>query len=402
MSSVQSIRRMPREVVASIGRHLCFQDRDSAFRSNTCFAAIHARSTHHTWVMARHPGKSAVDRLRLLLARMPLLEELEVVMPAINNATVIEPWEIGNEFISVFGKRRLILAMPRVANTQSDSEFVRLMLRPFVRLGKDVVSVSNTILYSVDACKELLGSGIDVNHLYIIAPIDAELYGLKDSLLTAATSDRVKNISMILRRGTSMWLWSTFVRALSAIPGVVWRADYACSPEDATNAAIYCTTVHINRYIIFNVPSLQVLTGISNASRRSDARIRQLVLGNAPTIELLRHGEIMRQLRDLDPRVEIILTGDSIDSGTAAFIERILKGGGNRRIGICWPCKVNNPNVYARAQLTIARVVKALGGEPRELRSRFFVTVKCSGTCIEKSADMLAVLSEDERALWMI
>lgn len=395
-----SFLNIPAELVSNIGTYLTFAEKVVATSAHKAFSTIHAQSKRHTWVMAPHPGKSAVDRLRLLLARMPLLDELVVTCTDVDD---MDPWEVGDEFARVFGcmqSRRIILTMNIVdATAQADNTFTRLLLRPFTQGRVPVhVSVSQAVLCTGNACKELLMSELPIDRLYMSSLSNDDLYGIKDALSQAASKNhRIEHLSITSTHDTSMWDWPEFTNALRAIPNVCWTADYECSAEDAGKGALHCTIMHTNRYITYTTHCGLFLKSIADASRHPDARIKQLVLGHAPTSEILRRNDIMEQLRfpALRTGVDIILTGDSIDSGTAAFIVRILQDK-RRKIGIVRPERTAYPVLYARSYLAVIRAIKVIN--IKEMNDRFFVMGYFANTdTVEK---MLGILHEDERALW--
>jgi hypothetical protein len=408
------IQLLPMELISAIGENLSFRDRDAATRANSCFFNIHGRHTTHTWKMAPLPENvTLLSRLNLLLCRKPQLEELEIFLD-IKKAGVLtmQPWDwapISELFGTIERARcKIKLSMPDgVASVENESAFLRLMLRPLALMMNRIdITIASLAVTTGDACVEILSSGLNINRLFIVRPENEKLNVIKDALVLATDAKQIKKLSIVFRQGHGQYMsWSCqkFVKLIKATPYFNCQSYFAGFPENVGIASMLCDTVHICDRIAFDNESLEILSSVASSSNKQDSRIKYLCFNEAPSNELMRYPRLMNEIRRVKESVSIVISDDSFDSGSTAFIMRMISGSTGRTIGASWPQKQEAPLVYARAQITIIRTVRAMKRMRLSAKEadRLFLTDGCKFVDLESEETLLAMLPEDERALYM-
>jgi hypothetical protein len=362
---------------------------------------------------------TVLERLAMLVSREPLLEELEIMMdPKDAHIHTMEAWDWDplaralDEASSAFTCRiKLTMRATRVC-AQSDKAFLRLMLRPIMAANlakRIVVNVSFVAFVGGDACVELMALSaadhISVDRITVANSPNNEIDKICDVLVGS-----VKEMNFMLRRAHHELLWTCprFIRALGSIKCVVCESNFE-EEENAGTATMLCNTLHL-----LELSGPNIFEQIAIKSNAPGARLERLILEFAPCNTMMRDPVVMKALRSIKPDVEIIIMGDSMDTGSAAFILQMIREPG-RQIGTFWNknAKQATPVIYARTHLVIRRVMTAMTAMtamsamsvyhmPANVQRRFFITRGCSFDAIETEQDMLAMLPEDERMLWML
>lgn len=415
-----SILCLPPEVVAQVGLHLGgVADRRAAALAHRCFAPVHSLVEAYACEVGgegQWAAGSFAAKVRALLSLQPRLSRL-----CISLACQVAEAEAESEDATVPEGRRLAieLSMPCCApvTRARDDAFLRLLLRPFVRLcrssaGRATLTVAHAMLYSPAAVHELLShAALPVGSLTISTKHDisvgwsaraalAPLAGRVHDKLPRCVHVDVDYVTGDMLRGE---------RDDGAVEAALMRVDRVVVEERnalfsaASAAAGWEAAARVSTELVCG--SKQVKTSVTDAiavgSAAPTSRLRQLVFSCADCLLMLRSSDLMASLRGLPARVEIALSEQSLrDPVAGALLIRLAQLG--RRVAIVLPPDewTDAARLIAYAGLTLDRARRL---DADLYRGISVMAIGRQSDVVEwpSTADALAALPEDERIAWL-